>query len=119
MIEKDHGQLIAGTISSSWRQSNEAAKSSTFPSPNIQKNSKSPNAKSAEPAFPNFEHRVPWNLGFGAFQNSTTPTLHYSISSPYAKKPPLESFRGGFRGGNCRYVIPNDSSVGRSIADVM
>jgi hypothetical protein len=46
------------------------------------------------------------------FQNSITPTLHYSISYLYAKKPPVESFRGGFREGNFRYAIPSDCSVG-------
>jgi hypothetical protein len=41
------------------------------------------------------------------------------MSPSYAKKPPPKSFRSGVRGGNFLYVIPNDSSVGLSIADVM
>jgi hypothetical protein len=30
----------------------------------------------------------------------------------YAKKPLFQSFGSSFRGGKCRYVIPNDSRVG-------
>jgi len=74
MIGKDRGQLIAATISSSWSGVMKLQKDQV-PSLNIQKNSKSPNSKSAQP-FGTSKIVISLELGIWSFSK-----LHYSHAS--------------------------------------
>ncbi len=85
---------------------------------------KAPGSKPQHPKklqIPKFQIRTTfWNfedcdfLGTWGLELFKTPLLplHYSICYLYVKKPPVKSFRGGFRDGNFRYAIPSDCSVG-------